>query len=257
MIEEDWLSRPIQLARSSGGVYAFKDPWQGLVCGGVQPWPPPELVQKLYKSRQSRAYAGENLGMATAAHGFYSDLQSMHAEDAVTWSVFGPLAYADPKVRSAYAAELLSCLLKEQQRAEATGIWLWRRIPHPETLVSGGPEIDFGIQTERVLLLGEAKWRSHVGAMQGVNRAKDQIELRVEFCEKHGRLIYPRVQQFVVLMVSQDGQTLTSRHREMGTDRVLVAETTWEKVGGLAGHPWRDEVLAHLKWRQDRSKPLA
>jgi hypothetical protein len=36
--------------------------------------------------------------------------------------------------------------------------------------VPGGPEIDFGIQTDALFLLGEAKWRSRVGAFQGAKR---------------------------------------------------------------------------------------
>ena len=43
-----------------------------------------------------------------------------------------------------------------------------RGIPHPDTLVPGGPEIDFGIQTADTLILGEAKWLSGVGRLQGV-----------------------------------------------------------------------------------------
>ena len=30
---------------------------------------------------------------------------------------------------------------------------------HPDTLVPGGPEIDFGVQTDDLILAGEAKWR--------------------------------------------------------------------------------------------------
>lgn len=41
-------------------------------------------------------------------------------------------------------------------------VFLWRRIPHPDTLVPGGPEIDVGILTSNALILGEAKCRSGV-----------------------------------------------------------------------------------------------
>jgi len=35
---------------------------------------------------------------------------------------------------------------------------------YPDTLVPGGPEIDFGVFTGDILLFGEAKWKSSVGA---------------------------------------------------------------------------------------------
>ena len=39
-------------------------------------------------------------------------------------------------------------------------------------------EIDFGIVTDEVFLLGEAEWGSSVGSTQGRNRDKDQITFR-------------------------------------------------------------------------------
>jgi hypothetical protein len=64
-------------------------------------------------------------------------------------------------------------------------------LAHPDTLVSGGPEIDFGIHTDDVFLLGEAKWRSPLGEAQGVHRDKDQLTLRREFCQKYGPRLVP------------------------------------------------------------------
>ena len=60
-------------------------------------------------------------------------------------------------------------------------VFLWRRIPHPETLVSGGPEIDIGIITDNSIILCEAKWQSKVSTAQGIKKDKDQIQLRGEF----------------------------------------------------------------------------
>lgn len=169
----DWLGRPVKAARSVGGVLAFRSAWDGVMRGDVTPWPPPELVQKIYQSRQARAYRGAELAMVTAEHDFYADLQSVHSEDAVTWSLFGPLAHAPSHVRAAYATQLIATTLEPVVGTEAAHIWLWRRLPHPDTLVPGGPEIDFGVQTERVLFLGEAKWRSSIGAARGADGSKD------------------------------------------------------------------------------------
>ena len=102
---EDWLGSPIQLAESKGGVLAFVDPFGGLLRGQVSPWPPPSVVQKLYQSRQESAFSGPDGAAVTSSLGFYSDLQSVHSEDAITWSVFGPVAHASPEVRSRFVAE--------------------------------------------------------------------------------------------------------------------------------------------------------
>ena len=56
-----------------------------------------------------------------------------------------------------------------------------RRIPHPDSLVPGGPEIDAGIISRNSVLFIEAKWQSQVGDKQGKEKDKDQIQLRGEF----------------------------------------------------------------------------
>ena len=156
---EDWRGRTIQLGESGGGVRAFEEPDGGLVRGAVAPWPAPEIVQKLYKSRQERAYSGEDLELLTSHLGYYTDLQSVHSEDAITWNVFGPVAHAGADVRSAFFRELLS-LMGMVDESRSVEICLWRRVPHPDTLTPGGPEMDFLIQTTDTVILGEAKWRS-------------------------------------------------------------------------------------------------
>src|SRR5947209_3699424 len=49
----DWLGAEMEVAVSGGGVLAAVDPWRNVVRGDVTPWPPPELLQKLYQSRQA------------------------------------------------------------------------------------------------------------------------------------------------------------------------------------------------------------
>src|SRR5438876_11492245 len=125
----DWRGREIEIATSVGGVRAVVDPWDGLVRTGVAPWPPPELVQKLYQSRQSRAFRGVALERATSRHGFYSDLQSLRSEDTLTWSVFGPIAYAEASVRIRFAAALLRLIGLQRPEPKTAAVWLWRRLP--------------------------------------------------------------------------------------------------------------------------------
>jgi hypothetical protein len=156
----NWQDKIIEVAHSKGGVLATVNPMDNLMRGQLSLWPPPEIVQKLYRSRQERAFEGADLAAVTSILGFYSDLQSLHSEDALTWSIFGTLAYASPRVRGDFTNSLLNFLNINVHPVSAVNVWLWRRLPHPDTLVSGGPEIDFGIQTEHVVILGEAKWLS-------------------------------------------------------------------------------------------------
>jgi hypothetical protein len=80
----NWHNETMEVARSSGGVLATVNPWQNVISTGVRPWPAPELIQKIYQSRQVRAFSGDERRLAMAALGFYSDLQSIHSEDAIS-----------------------------------------------------------------------------------------------------------------------------------------------------------------------------
>ena len=249
---KNWRDETIEVAESSGGVRAVVNPWHNVITTGIRPWPAPELIQKLYQSRQVRAFLGAEQQLATAALGFYSDLQSIHSEDAITWSVFGPVIYAAAPVREAFVADLLKMIMV-QGTARNAHIWLWRRLPHPDTLVPGGPEIDFGVQTDDVFLLGEAKWRSSVGAAQGVNRDKDQVILRREFCEKYGRRLLPSVRHFVVLGVSWKGGVAVDAQSESDGVGLYARDTTWQSVSASASHPCGDEVRRYLRWKIEHS----
>ena len=134
-------------------------------------------------------------------------------------------------------------------------LWLWRRLPHPDTLVPGGPEIDFGIQTDEVFLLGEAKWRSPVGAAQGANRDKDQMTLRREFCEKYGRRLLPGVRRFVVLAVSPKGGITPRADSEIDGATLHLREATWEAIADITSHPYAPEVQKYLEWKTKNSRP--
>ena len=125
----------------------------------MAPWPPSEIVQKLYKSRQVRAFAEDQKEILNKFHWYYSDLQSIHSEDAITWSVFGTIAHSPNEIRNKFISDLFQGIGIKSEPINNSEIFLWRRIPHPDTLVSGGPEIDFEILTQDTLLLGKAKWK--------------------------------------------------------------------------------------------------
>jgi hypothetical protein len=135
----NWQDEAMEVARSSGGVLAAVDPWQNVISTGVRPGPAPELIQKIYQSRQVRAFSGDEHRRATETLGFYSDLQSIHSEDVITWSVFGPVIYAAHGVREAFVTDLFR-MIDVPGTATNARVWLWRRLPHPDTLVSARPK---------------------------------------------------------------------------------------------------------------------
>jgi hypothetical protein len=250
----DWRGGEVDVAVSARGVRALVSPWHNVVRTGISPWPPPELLQKLYHSRRVRAFVGADNDVATCVLGFYSDLQSIHSEDAITWSVFGPIAYATLEVRAEFVRDLLRLIDVPSDSFEIATVWLWRRLPHPDTLGLGGPEIDFGVQTDTLLLLGEGKWLSGVARNQGALGDKDQLTLRREFCEKYGRRLLPMCRRFVVLGVSLHGGMISPGDTILDGATLHSRDTTWDAVIGLASHPLAEELRAYLAWKRRNSR---
>lgn len=251
---KNWQDVPIEVAVSRGGVLAVTDPVNNFVTTDIPFWPPPEIVQKLYQSHQVQAFDEPDLGAVTRSLGFYSDLQSLHSEDSITWSTFGILAYSKPLVQCAFVESLLKLLEVPTASCTDTNIWLWRRIPHPDTLVLGGPEIDFGIQTEHTLIFGEAKWLSKVGQMQGKVRNKDQLILRREFFEKYGKLLYSKVSNYILLGLSPHGKMLQDETIHLGHAVLHIRDITWEAICSMENHPASNELHRYLKWKTANSK---
>lgn len=134
-------------------------------------------------------------------------------------------------------------------------IWLWRRLPHPDTIGVGGPEIDFGIQTPAVLVLGEAKWNSLPGRNQDKDKAKDQLMIRRDFCRKLGRVIFPSCRHFVQLTVSRNGRLLTSARKQLAGAEYCERDMTWRSIATLLRDPEQQEVEAYLSWKERLSSP--
>lgn len=103
---KDWNGRDITVVRSHGGVMALADYADNLIRDEAIPWPPPAVVQKLYESHHgSRAFRDSRRQILTRILGVYTDLQSIHSEDAITWNFFGVLATAPEFTR----VEFLNC----------------------------------------------------------------------------------------------------------------------------------------------------
>lgn len=195
----DWNEKEVLLAESKGGVLAFVDPFRGLLLGGTVEEHPIEIKRKLSKSGRQSAFQGVDLDAVTEILCYYCDLQSVNSEDAMTWSVFGPLLCAPASDRIEFCARLFHLIEARLDPPQSAKLSLWCRVPHPDTSGSGGPEIDFLIETPKVVIIGEAKWNSSVGIKQGTNKKKNQISIRKEILEKCGRTIWPTVTTFVLL----------------------------------------------------------
>ena len=243
-------NKEITVAVSRGGVIALSNPYDNLISTGIFPWPPAEIVQKLHQSRQSRAYVDDQKGKSIKFLGYYSDLQSIHSEDAITWSVFGTVAHSNSELRNLFIQDFFNKIGILTPNIKHSEIFLWRRIPHPDTLVSGGPEIDFGIYTGKTLVLGEAKWQSSVNSTQGKNRDKSQIQLRIEFLNKYGKKLYPDTEKFAVAGIGLRNDVVNPHEDGI----VQCVGTRWEEICDIDSHPLADEIKRYLTWKIENSK---
>ncbi len=246
----DWNGKEILSTTSRGGVQVVAHPFDNLIRAGCSPWPTPEILQKLYQSRQVRAFHDDNLTICQSGIGFYCDLQSLHSEDAITWSVFGTVSRAPRACLQTWVGDVMDFLDIPDASPEQAEIFLWRRILHPDNLVPGGPEIDAGILTENSILFWEAKWLSQVGTAQGKERDKDQIQLRGEFLAKYCGRLFPKASVLAVIGVS----LFPGCFCNTGPGNVLFRSTTWEHLCSLPSHPFADEVLHYFAWKKNNSR---
>lgn len=121
-------------------------------------------------------------------------------------------------------------------------ISLWRRILHPDTKVSGGPELDFTIQSEKVFFIGEAKWLSGISVNQGKKKDKDQIELREDFIKYYSPYIFQDLEIAKVLCLSFN----PSYHPS-------ALNLTWHDLIYAKIHPLSDELIRYYEWKKNFS----
>jgi hypothetical protein len=248
----DWNGRAVLSARSRGGIVALADFNDNLIRVPGVPWPPPAIVQKLYESRQSRAFDGEELALVTGGLGIYSDLQSLNSEDAITWSYFGPVSAADSQQRASVLNWLIGRLGLPWTDSTGCSVDLWRRIPHPDKSLPGGPELDVVLDGDRCVVFVEAKWGSGEGRRQGVAKDKTQLQLRREFLAKHGPRIYGPARAFVVLAVVLAGELEQQPPADAGG--VSTRTITWANLSECPVHPCREEFEAYYRWKVQWSR---
>lgn len=129
--------------------------------------------------------------------------------------------------------------------------WLWRRLPHPEKLAStGGPEVDFGFLSADTLVLGEAKWNSPLGAAQGINKDRTQLDLRLACCSGLGPKALPEVRRWVILGIARRPDLMTPSGAGTGT---MVTGLRWHDLPAIFPPSIRAELEEHLAWKDEFS----
>lgn len=254
----DWNGYEMEVAESGDGVLAARFHHRNLIQRSAV-GESAEIVQKLVKSMHLCDFPRKDRPVLTEALGFYCDLQSLHSEDAITWSVAGTVAHCDEAVRAAWTRELFTLLDLPSKEPEHSEIALWRRVTHPQCLHEYGPEIDFSVITEDTVLLVECKWTGEVEKNQGRFKDKDQMEMRLMFLQKYGRTIttlgkqtrLPEYKNLAVLLLTPELQPIEDKWLAEGIDTRAV---TWEQVCSIASHPWADEVSRYYRWKHEHTR---
>src|SRR4051812_25259492 len=162
-----WRSEPVRAARSPGGVLLLADYEDALLSWATPPWPPPSLITRLVADDEQPAkWSAETRALVTERLGFYCRLQSINSEDAMTWSVFGPLAVA-PVERRVWFLRWICNRIGLPAQDNQCDVDLWRRIAHPrKPSASNGPELDAVLEGDRTVVFVECKWGAPEGTGQ-------------------------------------------------------------------------------------------
>ena len=235
---ENWNSKPIDVVESKKGRPFLCDYSDNLIRLNNQVWPHPFIAKKLRRANRARSFAKDDYDKLSTKLGFYCDLQSLRSEDALTWSVFGTLEQSPQNQRSSFLRELLNNAgIKTESRDFE--IDLWSRIPHPDThKKANGPEVDFCIVGDDVVVLGESKWGSPVDKKQGKMKDKDQLQLRREYLAGIGSKIYSDKKFKEILVIGNE------KYTEEG-----YLSLTWKQVCTQMKHPANKELERYYDWK--------
>jgi hypothetical protein len=237
-----WTGKEIKIAESKGGKISVCDYRDNLIISANSTWPHPDIIKKLYQSNHINDFDELERHELTRELGFYCDLQSLRSEDAITWSVFGTLHYFSKQNQIEFVNSLLKSINVEPTVSDCF-IELWTRIAHPDTLVSGGPELDIQIACDNLIIFGEAKWLSRVARDQGKMKDKDQLQLRREFLSKYGDRIFPKATKRLVLAIEL-----------LETDRKNQLSITWEQICNKTQHPLKNEIKDYYFWKKNKGQ---
>jgi hypothetical protein len=221
-------------SKTSGAYLYYKDNLlipENIAC------PPIEVGHKLVKSSHIKNFSSNDQILLKKRMGFYSDLQSIKSEDAVTWSSFGYLACQEQSKKDEFFKNLLGFL--NLRNDTICQIKLWQRVSHPDTLTTiRGPEMDVILLGQEYLLLVECKWTSGVGKNQGIKKDKNQIEIRQEWIDKLGNVLYPN-HTILILGVGK-----TKFHPD-------ILFISWDDLCTLLPHPHQELFKRYLDKKEE------
>jgi hypothetical protein len=244
---KDWNGREISAVRTKAGVWALPHFADNLMRGGVHHWPSPELVQKLSLSDKIRYFSPEDQQLLTQQLGFYTDLQSLHSEDAIQWSYFGTLSYAGSADQVKFANSLLRAIGVAVENSSCS-VAIWRRVPHPDSLNQNGPELDFLIVGDQCVIVGESKWRSAEGFWQGASGTATQLELRRAFLERLAKPVFG-AKLAVVLYVLLDESQIPAGFGQPSNIRAM--SISWSALALGVHHPFQQEFQRYYDWKRN------
>ncbi|GMO36945.1 MAG: hypothetical protein Ta2B_16820 [Termitinemataceae bacterium] len=224
----------IKVIKSKGNSGAVINLTDNILVPNTIIWPTLEIVQKLYQSNHLKDFNEEYHGILTKELGYYCDLYSIKSEDSITWSLFGYISKLEYSIKNNFYNEFLKNIKVKEDKI--ISIELWKRIPHPETKVSGGPEIDVILNGEKYCILIEVKWTSGIDKKQGKNKNKTQIELRNMFCNGIGKKIFKTKKCITVVVANEN------------TENELFL--SWDKLSDFETLPHKKLFKEYLKWKK-------
>jgi hypothetical protein len=136
--------RPVEIRRSRGNGVPYVTSWErNVIQPGAHAWPAWLVGQVRHYPAQPSWFADDDAPTLAKELGVISRFQSLHSEDAITWSWFGTVAVAEPAARVATVQWLYDRIGLVAAASPDVRIDQWLRVTHPNALSSpNGPEVD-------------------------------------------------------------------------------------------------------------------
>ena len=214
-------------------------------------WPPPALVMQLGEGEPRSGFTNDFRAAVSTPMGHYCALQSINAEDTITWNFFGTLMHAPEADRASFLNWMCDRLGLPWTSNTRCAIDLWRRVPHPYFPGADGPELDAALDGDECVVFVEAKWLSPEGTGRGPNGTRvGQMHLRQQFFARWGQALYGDRGR-LTLSVGLIGK-LTP---DYGPDerRIAVRSVSWTDLAAYDAHPNAEEFSRYLAWKLHHS----
>ena len=99
------------------------------------------------------------------------------------------------------------------------------------------------------MILGEAKWNSPIGARQGINRDRTQLDLRLKYFERFAPLALPAVRRYIVLGIGRKPE-IFSLLSAASDSSAKVLSLAWADVIQCLPSPLREESEQYVVWKE-------